>query len=66
MLVSLSHNPSEAITIALSKVDKQLNTYISGSLVTPTLAATKSPIDLVIASPGTYLFFNQTLLGPKN
>jgi hypothetical protein len=23
-----------------------------------------SPIDLVIASPGTYLFFSQTLFGP--
>ena len=63
---SLSHKPSDAITIALSKVVRQLNTYISGSLVTPTLPATKSPIDRVIAKPGTYLFLSQTLLGPKN
>lgn len=30
----------------------------------PTEAATKSPIDLLIASPGKFSFFNQTLKGP--
>jgi hypothetical protein len=63
---SRSQRPSDAITIALSNFVRQLNTYISGSLVTPTLPATKSPILLVIANPGTYLFLSQTLLGPKN
>jgi hypothetical protein len=43
-----------------------LNTWISGSLVTPTLAAAKSPIDLVIAKPGTCLFLSHTRFGPKN
>jgi hypothetical protein len=39
---------------------------ISGSWVTPTVLATRSPRDLVIARPGAYLFFSQTLFGPKN
>ena len=32
--------------------------------MTPTYAATKSPIDLDIAKPGIYSCFNQTLGGP--
>lgn len=37
---------------------------LPGSAVTPTLDATSSPKDLVIASPGISSFFNQTLKGP--
>jgi hypothetical protein len=56
--------PSLATTKNLSFYDKLVNVLISGSAVTPTEAAAISPIDLVIAKPGTYLFFSQTLLGP--
>lgn len=61
-----SQRPSDAITIALSCGVRWLNTYSSGSAVTPTLPATRSPILLVMASPGTCLFLSQTLGGPKN
>ena len=37
---------------------------LPGSQVTPTLEATSSPKDLVIASPGMSSFFNHTLNGP--
>ena len=39
---------------------------ISGVEITPTLAATRSPIDLDIASPGVCSFLNHTLEGPIN
>jgi len=37
---------------------------LPGSAMTPTLEATSSPNDLVIASPGISSCFNQTLNGP--
>lgn len=37
---------------------------LPGSGLTPTLDATKSPIDLLIANPGTFSFLSQTLAGP--
>lgn len=46
--------------LSSSKTSKVL---ISGTLVTPTDFATSSPIDLVIASPGT-VWLLQTLKGP--
>jgi hypothetical protein len=39
---------------------------LPGSAITPTLAATLSPKDLLIANPGTSSSFNQTLDGPIN
>ena len=39
---------------------------LPGSAITPTLAATLSPNDLLIANPGTSSSFNQTLEGPMN
>lgn len=50
----------------LSLGDRLGKIFISGSAVTPTDDADMSPIDRVIASPGTYLFFSQTRLGPYN
>ena len=41
-----------------------MNSFISGSYETPTEAATISPMDLVIAKPGTLSFLVQTLKGP--
>ena len=52
------------MTRILSFADRFGKTRISGLAVTPTLVAAMSPIDLVIASPGTYLFFSQTRFGP--
>jgi len=61
---SLSHRPSEAITRNLS-LDVRLGKYvISGLAITPTVVAAMSPIDRVMANPGTCLFFSQTRLGP--
>lgn len=37
---------------------------LPGSAMTPTLPATSSPKDLVIARPGISSFFSQTLKGP--
>ena len=39
---------------------------ISGVLITPADYATKSPIDLLIASPGACSFLSQTLYGPTD
>lgn len=39
---------------------------LPGSAITPTLAATLSPKDRLIANPGTSSSFNQTLAGPIN
>lgn len=62
-----SQRPSLAITTILSILGWRFGKdFISGSCVTPTVLATKSPRDLVIARPGACLFFNQTLFGPKN
>jgi hypothetical protein len=38
--------------------------FLPGSGVTPTEVAQRSPMDLLIASPGYASFFNQTLKGP--
>ena len=72
-LVINSQTPSLANTINLSSLQRsssrisnqsQTNTNLPGSHITPTRAATSSPNDLVIASPGISSFFNQTLNGP--
>ena len=63
-LVKRSQRPSEAMTRILSFAVRFGKTKISGLAVTPTLVAAMSPIDLVIASPGTYLFLSQTRFGP--
>ena len=59
-----SQTPSLAIIINLSSGYKsKLRT--SGSGLTPTDAATKSPRDLDIAKPGMFSFLSQTLYGPS-
>jgi len=50
----------------LSLGDKLGKIFISGSAVTPTDVADMSPIERVIANPGTYLCLSQTRLGPYN
>jgi len=59
-----SHTPSLAITTTLSSF---VNVYsdISGSALQPTLCATESPNERVIARPGTSSTLSQTLNGPK-
>jgi hypothetical protein len=58
-----SQTPSLAKTINLSSGLKS-SSRISGSAVTPTLEATSSPKDLVIASPGISYSLSHTLSGP--
>ena len=63
-LLNLSQIPSDPITRILS-LELRLGKYeISGFAVTPTLVAAMSPIERVMARPGTYLFLSQTRLGP--
>lgn len=58
-----SQTPSDARTRNLSH-SFSVSSKNSGSGITPTVAATKSPTDLLIARPGTFWVFNQTLAGP--
>lgn len=55
--------PSLAIIKNLSAADSSYR-VISGSDITPTCEAIKSPRLLVIAKPGICEFFNHTLCGP--
>jgi len=57
-----SHIPSDARIIAISLLWKCILS-ISGSLITPIDEHRKSPILLVIASPGIFSFLSQTLRG---
>lgn len=63
-LENRSQRPSDPITKILSLGLKFGKYVISGLAVTPTLVAAMSPIDRVIARPGTCLFFSQTRFGP--
>ena len=46
------------------KLEENENCYLPGSAVTPTLEATSSPKDLVIANPGISSFLSHTRNGP--
>lgn len=58
-----SHTPSEAMIMNLSAA-VSWSSKIYGSAMTPAFAATESPIERVIASPGTSSYFSHTLKGP--
>lgn len=58
-----SQIPSEAIIINLSSEFKWISKN-SGSGETPTLWATESPIDQLIANPGMFSVQSQTRWGP--
>lgn len=60
-----SNNPSDPkIKIYSFYARSILNLVISGSEITPTDLMILSPKHLVIASPGNYCAFIQTLIGP--
>ena len=58
-----SQTPSEARISALS-ISVTQKCFISGLCMTPAQTATSSPNDLLIANPGIWRFFSQTLEGP--
>jgi len=62
-LLKNSQTPSDASIKNLSS-SLIYAVKISGSDITPTYYATKSPKLLDIASPGMFSYFSQTLLGP--